>query len=139
MSSGRGVGCAGERVPVRPPLAIAWITLIAAGCALDDGDTPRERFGPYVTNECDQVVVAGVGDSIASAELDIREEPATLQPGWHSEVSNVFNRGELPDHLVLMVGVDADSAAMLELETSKVFNKVFDVVFDADCLTLTIE
>ncbi len=121
-------------------MARAWRIMVAgvllAGC-VDEFDTAGESFGPEVTNECDQPVIVGIGDSLASAERDIRELPITMQSGWRSRIEFVVQREVVPERVFLLVGVDADGAAMLEFETSDIRHDVVETVFEADCRTLT--
>lgn len=136
MFKGKGVIERNRVSWVKSRWTAALAGLLAVGCALQM-NTHNESFGPKVTNECDQPVVAEIGDSVAAAEREIRESPITMQPGWRSTIAYVVVDDVVPDRVFLMVGVDADSAAMLELETSDVRKAVVELVFDADCLTLT--
>ncbi len=106
--------------------------VLVAGCS----DQAGERFGPVVTNECAQAVVAGIGASVDDAEQDIRDEPVTLQPGSRSSIDYVVQNGSVPPRLFLMVGVDAESAATLEIETGAVQLTTVELAFAADCRNL---
>ncbi len=133
-------GRARRRVRIKAPWKLVLASLVIVGCDIPKAETSAESIGPRVKNECDQPVVAEVGDSLQSAESEIRESPVVMQPGWSSSIRYfVQNDDVVPDDLFLLVGVVADDAALLQFKTSELRGKVVTVVFLADCRTLIRE
>lgn len=115
-------------------------SLVIVGCDIPKAETSAESIGPRVKNECDQPVVAGVGDSLQNAERELRESPVVMQPGWWSTIQYfVENDDVVPDDLFLLVGVVPDDAALLQFKTSELRGQVVTVVLLADCRTLVRE
>ena len=104
-------------------------SLVIVGCDIPKAETSAESIGPRVKNECDQPVVAGVGDSLQNAERELRESPVVMQPGWWSTIQYFVENDD----------VVPDDAALLQFKTSELRGQVVTVVLLADCRTLVRE
>ena len=124
---------------MKTPWKLVLASLVTVGCNIPKAETSAESIGPRVKNECDQPIVADVGDSLQNAERELRESPVIMQPGWSSSIEYFVHNDVVPDTLFLLVGVAADGAAIMEFKTSELRGKLVTVVFLADCRTLISE